>query len=304
MTRKDTDKMKSLFKKITVAVCTVSAVAAFAAASITVSATDNTRSMDQAGQAPAVSDNVGSSIGTESSTSVSTQTQSTAGSNAAPAPAANSAVNNVTTTNSKPQKSSSGWSGFWWFLISVVVNFILSCWIGNRFYRLARKSAQSSAEIRALRKDIEEKFAGTIKEIDEPAAEIINRNESYARNDEGIEMPPRKSRVELSEEEMERIARWDAKRTSEPEDATSDDDEDEDDLMPERKPARRSYQPTRKSLGIDFADDDEEDDEYDAPRRETRRPARMPERRESKAPLSTAKNKAKDFLSNVFPFDE
>lgn len=301
--------MKNLFRKILVAVCTVSAAVTLAAASITVSATDGTRSMDQAGQAPAVSDNVSASSGTESSATVNqsdTGVRSSAGSNAAPAPAANSAVNNVTTTNTKPQKTASGWSNFWWFLLSVAVNFILSCWIGNRFYRLARKSAQGSAEIRALRKDIEEKFAGTLKDIDEPAAEIVNRNESYARTDDGIELPPRKSRVELSEEEMERIARWDAQRVHEPDDSAETEDDYEDDMMPERKPVRRSYQPTRKSLGIGYSDEDndEQPDAHDDRRREQRRPARRSAQRSAKAPSSTAKNKARDFLSNIFPFDE
>ena len=290
--------MKNFFKKLISAVCAVSTSVVLLTASVTALAAESPRSLDEAGAA--VTDTVNTSTGTDGNVSASTNTGT--------APAAN----NVAQTAGKTSRTkSSGWSGVLWFILSVIVNFILSCWVGNRFYRMARKNAQGSAEIRALRKDIEEKFAGTIIDISEPATEVINRNENYARNDDGITMPERKSHVELNEGELEMMKRWDLKRSAakatraaEPEDDEDEDDYDDDEIST-RRPTRSAYQPTRRSSGIEFDDDDEYEDEEKP--RETRRPSRMPLRKEktsSSGTISNAKNKAKDFLSNVFPFDE
>ena len=216
--------------------------------------------------------------------------------------------------------------GFLWFLLSVVVNFVISCWIGNRFYRLARKSNQSSAEIRALRKDIEEKFGSTLKDISEPALEVMNQNENYARSDEGLTMPDRQRKIEINDEEREIFRKWDAQRANSragarntrpaerEEDFESDyDDYENEEERPARQSTRRnSYQPTRRSSGIRFDDDDEGYDEYDDEDYDDRRsysgsrPSQMSERREKSTSnkVNKAKGRAKDFLSNVFPFDE
>ena len=55
---------------------------------------------------------------------------------------------------------SKGWAVFW-FIFTIIINAIISFWIGNRFYKLSKKDNHLSFEIRALRKDIEEK----IKEV-------------------------------------------------------------------------------------------------------------------------------------------
>ena len=289
--------MKNFFRKLVSTICAVSVSALLLTASVTALAAEAPRSLDEAGTA--VTDIVNTSTGTSSGTSAGTTNTGTAAS-----------ANNVTQSAGKTSSSKgSGWSGFFWFILSVIVNFIISCWVGNRFYRMARRSAQGSAEIRALRKDIEEKFAGTITDISEPATEVINRNENYARNDDGIDMPERKSHVELNSDELEMMRRWDARRSAakparaaEPED---DFEDEENTRVSSRRPVRSSYQPTRRSSGIEFEDEDGYDEDEDP--RGARRPSRMPERKERSAAsgaISNAKNKAKDFLSNVFPFDE
>ncbi len=162
------------------------------------------------------------------------------------------------------------WGGFWWFLLSVVVNFILSTWISNRFYRLAKRNTQGSAEIRALRKDIEEKFASTLTDINEPAIDVINRNENYARTDEGMEMPDRKPTVEINQEEREMLGKWDMQRNA-----------------AKREPEEDVYEMRRPASRIKFEDEEEE------------KPA------VSKIDsIAKAGNKAKDFLSNIFPFED
>ena len=286
--------MKNFVKKLMSIVCAVSVSAVLLTASVTALAGEAPRSLDEAGTA--VTDTVNTSTGTDGGEGAVSNTGGV------------TPANNVTQTAGKTSGSKgSGWSGFLWFILSVIVNFVLSCWIGNRFYRMARRSTQSSAEIRALRKDIEEKFAGSITDISEPATEVINRNENYSRNDDGITMPERKSHVELNEDELEMMKRWDMRRSSSKQSRTAEpeDDFEDDDITPtpSRKPVRSAYQPTRRSSGIEF-DDDEYDDEQP---RDTRRPARMPIRSEKPAAnkaIKNAKNKAKDFLSNVFPFDE
>ena len=50
---------------------------------------------------------------------------------------------------------SKGWAVFW-FIFTIIINAIISFWIGNRFYKLSKKDNHLSFEIRALRKDIEE----------------------------------------------------------------------------------------------------------------------------------------------------
>lgn len=277
--------MKNFFRKCIAVICTVSAAAAISLAAITVHADEVPRTQDQLGQVN-VTDTVGASAGTASNTG---------------AASGSSGVNSASVTQSAGKAATKSSGGFWWFLLSVAVNFVISCWVANRFYRMSKKSTQSSAEIRALRKDIEEKFAGTLKDISEPAIEVINRNESYARSDEGLVMPERKSHVELNEDELEMMRRWDSKRTaSKPEPEEEEDDYAED--VPARNSFKRSYQPARRSAGIEFEDDEQYDDSEG---HEARRPSRRPLNKDKAASaFSSAKNKAKNLLGNVFPFDE
>ncbi|MEE1351119.1 MAG: hypothetical protein UHM23_03575 [Clostridia bacterium] len=201
--------------------------------------------------------------------------------------APSSVTTQANTQNAPAKKYLTKWGGFFWFLLSVIVNFILSCWVGNRFYQLSRRNSQSSAEIRALRKDIEERFASTLTDIDEPITEVINRNESYARTDEGMEMPERRKSVEINEEEREILGRWDTKRSA------SRDFEGASESVD-----ARSYSPTRAMSGIEFEDDEAEDDAVDMPKRGS---AHLKETMET---VAKAGSKAKDFLSNIFPFED
>lgn len=203
---------------------------------------------------------------------------------------ATSVTSQASAQNVPAKKYLTKWGGFFWFLLSVIVNFVLSCWVGNRFYRLARRSAQSSAEIRALRKDIEEKFASTIKDINEPLVEVVNNNESYAQKEEGMEMPERKAKVEIDDEEREILGRWDMQYSASK--AASEQTQADE-------PSRRAYAPTRAMSGIEFEDDEPEEEE----KNESASPIRTKIDGIAKAG-NKAGNKAKDFLSNIFPFDE
>ncbi|MGM9937873.1 MAG: hypothetical protein ACI38A_11055 [Candidatus Ornithomonoglobus sp.] len=301
-------------KKILVTICAVSVSAMLAAASVYASA-DSVRPQPGTETDSAYTTSAGDQAVTD--TAADTAAAGTAG---AAVTNTNTTANNVTANtaaNNTNKKYQSRLGGFLWFLLSVIVNFVISCWVGNRFYKLAKRSAQGSSEIRALRKDIEEKFASTLKDISEPAVEVINQNESYARTDEGIAMPERRGHIELNEEEREMMRKWDARRASAR--ASEEIDEPEDDDYYEDEPAERaerrlprSYQPTRRSSGIDFEDDeeidaydDDEEYEYEERRSVKSRPSRTSERRASvKRTAKKTSSKAKKFLDNVFPFDE
>lgn len=271
--------MKNLFKKLTIVICAVSASLMLAAAPA-LATSEGFRSGPN--ESAVTTDTAAATTG-DASTGTQAAAETTTVSTA------DNAANSVTaqTAGSKANKKYlSKLGGFLWFLLSIIVNSAISYWLGSRFYRMAKKSAQGSTEIRALRKDIEEKFASTLKDINEPAIDVINRNENYARDDEGLVMPQRRSHVELDEDEQEMIKRWDSHRST-AKSGSANRDEDEYDR---RKQTRSAYQPTRKSSGIEFEEDDEEESS---------------ENREKPAGrFANAKNKTKDFLSNVFPFDE
>lgn len=255
--------MKSIMRKFIITICAVSTVLTMATA--TAFATDEFRSGPNADTA--VTDTVDAST---------TASDNTVTSGAEP----QSVTTQATGTSSKYL---SKWGGFFWFIASVIVNFFVACWVGNRFYRLARRSAQSSAEIRALRKDIEEKFASTLKDINEPVTEVVNSNESYARNGESIEMPENRPTVEINDEEREILGRWDTRRAAMNE-------------IRAEESSRRTYAPTRAMSGIEFEGDDEATEESVSPVRS---------KLSSITKAGTkAGNKAKDFLSNIFPFEE
>lgn len=178
-----------------------------------------------------------------------------------------------------------GWTAFW-IIFSIIVNMVLSFWIGNRFYRLAKKDNHHSYEIRALRKDIEEKFAKSVGGFSEQEIEITNSNESLATDDEGIKIPEKQQVFkEVSPEEEERFRKWEqaqarpkTERTAKPKSVLKE--ELQEDLDDVKKINRKNYQPKR-------------DDE-----------AEIDATREIKIKSEDVKSKAKEILGDIFPFKE
>lgn len=248
--------MKGFMRKFIVAISTVSIALTVAGASVFATMTPRSGPNDTSSVTDTVKDSDKSSSKSKSTTDAADE----------PASVTSQAANQAVTA----KKYLTKWGGFFWFLLSVIVNFILSCWISNRFYKLAKRNTQGSAEIRALRKDIEEKFASTLTDINEPITEVVNRNENYARTDEGMTMPDRKSTVEINDREREALNRWDTKRAAQKAAESSD----------------HTYE-MRRPMAVEFDDADEEEESSS--------------KRDS---VAKAGNKAKDFLSNIFPFDE
>lgn len=161
---------------------------------------------------------------------------------------------------------------FLMFVLAIIVNAAVSFVISNRFYKMSKKDSHLQAEIRALRRDISEKFTGSVKEIKEKAATVTNNNKNYSR-DGGITYKDE----EPSEEIAEIAKRWNISV----EDAA---DPDVKIRTTRRTSAERSHGagetrriPTAENKGGIDADADVSD---------------------------SVKDKAKKFLGDIFPFEE
>lgn len=156
-----------------------------------------------------------------------------------------------------------------WLLVSVIINAVISFWIGNRFYRLSKKDTHITAEIRALRRDVEEKFIGSVGGFTEQAMDIDNSNGDYSMNDEGITMTRRQRAEAPQAEEDDMLKKWESRQQT---------------RRPSQRDSferRRKYQPTREELEPEI-EDYEEDEEAESP----------------------IKSKAKEILGDIFPFKE
>ena len=163
---------------------------------------------------------------------------------------------------------------FLMFALAIIINAAVSFVISNRFYGMSKKDGHLQAEIRALRRDINEKFTGSVKEIKEPAANVTNNNKNYSR-DGGITY----KEEEPSEEISEIAKRWNINI------------EDASDPDVKLRTARR----TGAERGRDRSSD-------------TRRISRAAHDEggiAADADVSdSVKDKAKKFLGDIFPFEE
>ena len=180
-----------------------------------------------------------------------------------------------------------------WFVVVAVLNIALSFWIGNRFYRMSKKDNHISAEIRALRRDVEDKFVKNIGGFAEQELDIENLNESLAISEEGIRPEDRQPHVsDFSEEEEERFRRWEAAQARQRVDKTQKSsvksavrEELQEDLDDVKKINRKNYQPKR-TQNNEF----EEEEDIDATKEISLG--------------GNVKSKAKEFLSDMFQFKE
>lgn len=215
-------------------------------------------------------------------------------------PAAGNVQTQTETTSQVSNKKylSKGWAVFW-FIFTIIINAIISFWIGNRFYKLSKKDNHLSFEIRALRKDIEEKFVNSVGGFAEQEVDIKNLNENLATDSEGLK-PTAKQPVlnEISSEEEERFRRWEEAQSKPKSErvrpkSTLKEEFDEE-LEDVKKIKRKNYQPKRNP-NEDF-EEDAESDKSDK--------ADMDATREIKLKGEGVKNKAKEILGDIFPFKE
>ena len=199
----------------------------------------------------------------------------------------------------------------------MLVNTVISFAIGNRFYKMSRKENHVTAEIRALRRDIEEKFADNIGGFAEQGIDIDNSNESYSMNSDGLKMTPASTTsVDAPAEDIykqweEQMARRRAQRRAA---INTRPEIDESDFEDER-PARKKYQPKRTGSSFnssgrkysgrtaDFEEDiediddsiediDDIDDDIDENANSKHKKAK------------DVTKKAKSFINNIFPLKD
>lgn len=168
------------------------------------------------------------------------------------APAASAANKSYTTKG----------GAFLWFLLSVIVNTAISFAIAKRFYKLAKQSNRVQAEIRALRHDIEEKFADSVDGFAEPAVDITNTNDDYSFSPDGIKMTPASTTDGAAEDTEATYKEWEAQfgarhrqrreaveaqQPKQADYAEMDDIEEESTSYDEEEPRRspKKYQPSR-----------------------------------------------------------
>lgn len=225
------------------------------------------------------------------------------------APAAGATAPNSGAALTNDKYLTKGGAAFW-FVFTVVLNGALSFWIGNRFYRLSKKDNHVSSEIRALKRDIEDKFVKSVGGFAEQEVDINNLNESLAMDGDGIRMSDKPAQPvrEISPEEEERFRKWEeaqskarsarTRQRDSYEGSFDDDFEDikrsrrtvredfNEELDDVRKIRRKNYQPKRGS-----SDEFDEDDD-------------MGETKEIKLKGEGVKSKAKEILGDIFPFNE
>ena len=217
--------------------------------------------------------------------------------NAQQAAAQQAAANGVNTSSQSDVKLENskyltkGGAAFWYIFL-FILNGAFSFWVGNRFYRLSKKDNHVSAEIRALRRDIEDKMLKGVDGFVEQDFDIENTNDSFAADDEGIK-PVKKQTVvrELTPEEEERFRKWEEAHSKPKTETTvrrshirEELDEELDDV---KRINRKSYRPNRETEKEDTGADD------------------LGETRVIKQPVGEGvKNKAKEIINDIFPFKE
>lgn len=179
---------------------------------------------------------------------------------------------------------------FGWFLLSILVNAVLSFAIGNRFYKMSKKNNHVSAEVRALRRDIEEKFNSNIGGFSEHDVEVSNSNESYAPDEGEIKVNVKKTEEEISAEETfreweENLAKQEAEK---------------------REALREALKPksTREFVEEEASFDNHKGEKAYKPVREPREEDDYDDEEEAESTFDSIKNKAKEIITDIFPFRE
>ena len=186
-----------------------------------------------------------------------------------------------------------------WFVFILVVNGAFSFWVGNRFYRMSKKDNHITSEIRALRRDVEEKFTKNIGGFSEQEVDIENNNEYLAMDDEGIKPTEKSIMRDATPEEEERFRRWaeaqarpktERKSTPHRQIKSSLREELDDDLDDVKRIKKKNYQPKRDMAVKGFDEEDEAED--------------LGETRVISTKGNAVKNKTKEILGDIFPFKE
>lgn len=157
-----------------------------------------------------------------------------------------------------------------WFFLGLIINAVISFMIANRFYKLSRKENHIASEVRALRRDLEDKFIKTVDDVAEMETDLTNKNENYSKDGSVEEI----ATSSFSKESEDIFRQWESKMARRAAKAVQTQEIAEEEIVSEDEVKRvRKYQPFRET-----ADDGEEQ--------------------------NVIKNKAKELISNIFPLKD
>lgn len=212
-------------------------------------------------------------------------------------------------------------------MLSVIVNTIISFAIGKRFYKLAKQSNRVQSEIRALRHDIEEKFAESIDGFSEPAMDITNMNDDYSSSPDGIKMTPAsttdgdgsetediykeweaqfgagRSKVREAVEAVEKDRETHREIKNVPQEQDEEFDNSYEEVEPAPRPSTKKYQPTRSSARVSNKSNSSGSKSSSRSRLEARKNERNSAKRAKNAAAGIG-GKLKGAVGKLFPMDE
>lgn len=193
-----------------------------------------------------------------------------------PTPVAVTQESNVVETgqNQKEMEKRYASKGFviLWFFLGLIINAIISFMIANRFYKLARRENHVASEVRALRRDLEDKFIKSVDSISEMETDVTNTNENYSV-DGSVEEIATKS---FSKESEDIFRQWESKMA--------------------RRTARAMQKPEIEEIVEEVLDEPKRVRKY--------QPLREANDADAEEAQSGIKDKAKEIIGNIFPFKE
>ena len=169
-----------------------------------------------------------------------------------------------------------------WFFLGVLVNVVLSFMIANRFYKMSKRENHINAEIRALRRDLEEKFISTVDGFAEMETDVTNTNENYSENG-SIDLGEM-HKDSYSKDSDDVFRQWESKMAKRNAKTSQEDVSEEIEEIVEEEPKRtRKYSPSRE----DYATDAEVEVAF-----------------EEETKSESIKDKAMGIINTIFPFKD
>ncbi len=193
-----------------------------------------------------------------------------------PTPVAVTQESNVVETgqNQKEMEKRYASKGFviLWFFLGLIINAVISFMIANRFYKLARRENHVASEVRALRRDLEDKFIKSVDSISEMETDVTNTNENYSQ-DGSVEEIATKS---FSKENEDIFRQWESEMA--------------------RRTARVKQKPEIEEVVEEVSDEPKRVRKY--------QPLREANDTDAEEAQNGIKEKAKEIIGNIFPFKE
>jgi len=189
-----------------------------------------------------------------------------------PTPVSTTQESNVIETGQTQKEMNKKYAGkgfvMLWVFLLIIINAVVSFLIANRFYKLSRRENHVASEVRALRRDLEDKFIKSVEGFSEMETNVTNSNENYSADGSIEEVAPAQNSFSKDSEDI--FKQWESKMT--------------------RRAARTVEAPAA--------------DEEEPKRVKKYQPMREKTNETEEITESGIKDKAKEFIGNIFPFKD